>query len=160
LRNRWADEWRGTGGAGEEARQMGRGKWAVVLVLMVVAAMVAPGCGAAPGPTPTSTASEAVPIEYKLACIEAGRRVERNDFRVGLFDALLDRLEAKTVNNRSNIADIIVKTSQLAAEDGMPIGVLAVAQALDISIPRDAASLGLKLEEVAAAWLVLYVAGG
>jgi len=121
-----------------------------------------------PRPAIPSPASEPAPWpaasvepEYALAAIEAGWRVEADDYRVRIFAVLLDRLEAKTVNSRGDIGDIIVKTSELAARDGRPISVLGVAQALDASIPPEAVGAGLDLElrEVAAMWLALHVKG-
>ena len=117
---------------------------------------------ASPAPQPAApAASRLTPttVEHMLATIEAGRPVEPTDYRVALFASHLDSLERKTTNTRSDVGDIIVKASELAARDGRPISILGVAQALDASIPPEGAEANLKLEEVAAVWLALYLQG-
>ena len=96
------------------------------------------------------------PLEYKLAVIEKGGFVEEDDELVKEFKFLLDNLSKKVINNRQEIADIAVYTKQrLEDEHKIKLSLLKVMKDLDASIPEGIENI--KLEEIAAAYIVLII---
>ncbi len=92
-------------------------------------------------------------IEYKLAVINTGGFIEEDDETVQEFKILLDKLEKKVVNSRQDIADIAVKAQEVLKDDGYNIQLIQIMRDLNTAIPEGLE--GVKLEEIAAAYMVL-----
>ena len=72
------------------------------------------------------------------------------------YKNLLDKLETKTVNSRINIGDISVTTQELLKEKvGIDKSLLEILNDFNKSIPEG--SKGIKLEEIAAAYMLLQI---
>ncbi len=94
-------------------------------------------------------------VEYKLACIDCGYYIDDSDTRIVQYKNLLDKLETKTVNSRISISDITVTTQRLLKEEaGIDRSLVEVLNDFNKIIPEGSKGI-IKLEEIAAAYVVL-----
>lgn len=108
-----------------------------------------------PGSADSPTAAEPT-IEYQLAVIHSeDNSLDSDDPLVGQFSDLLDSIESKTTNTRTEIADISVAAWQDSESMGYPDSLLQTMQNLDNSMPEGSESLNLDFVEVAAVYLTL-----
>ncbi len=76
------------------------------------------------------------PVEYKLAIINKGGPISKNDITVTRFRYLLESLEKKCINTKQDIADVLV-TAQNTLRDnyGIKVGLLSITEGINDSIP-------------------------
>ena len=98
---------------------------------------------------------ESTTLEYQLATINAGYRVESYDPTIAQFSSLLDSLERKCANSRQQIADATVAAQDLLRKKGVKLKLIDVMRNLNDAIPEEAAGSKLSIAEVAAAWVTL-----
>jgi len=67
----------------------------------------------------TSSAKAEESIEYKLAVIDAGTYVPKDDLSVARFKSLLRQLSDKFVESEQPIADMTVKGQSILREEGI-----------------------------------------
>lgn len=107
------------------------------------------GCGAA-----EQGSSQQLSVEYKLAVINSGNNsLGQNDPAVVEMRNLLNSLQEKFSNSRTQISDIAVHAWTVLKEKGKPTPLIEVMQSLDRIPPKG--SPKLDIAEVAAAWVVL-----
>ncbi len=119
--------------------------FAVILVLFALT-----GCCFSGGSSTTNDLPDSV--EYKMATIDNGF-IDKEDLIINNYKILLDSLEKKTINSRIDISDITVTAQRLLKEKGINRTLLQILNDFDTSIPDG--SSGFKLEEIAAAYMVL-----
>jgi len=78
--------------------------------------------------------------EYKLATINAGKYVEKDDITINRFRYLLDTLEKKTKNTKQEIADMSMAALEKVAKEkyGLDITLLELMEGANDSIPEEA----------------------
>jgi len=115
------------------------------LVLVLVFGFI--GCTVA-------TTQEKLPdtVEYKMATIDNGY-IDKEDPIINNYKILLDSLGKKTINSRIDISDITVTAQRLLKEHGINKSLLSILKDFDTSIPDGLD--GMKLEEIASAYMVL-----
>jgi hypothetical protein len=76
------------------------------------------------------------PVEYKLAIINKGGPISKNDITVTRFRYLLESLEKKCINSKQDIADVLV-TAQNTLRDnyGIRVGLLSITEGINDYIP-------------------------
>ena len=79
-------------------------------------------------------------LEYKLATINAGKYIEKDDLTINRFRYLLDTLENKTKNTKEEIADMSVAALEKVAKEkyGLDITLLELIEGANNSIPKEA----------------------
>ncbi|MEA3414247.1 MAG: hypothetical protein U9Q99_01850 [Nanoarchaeota archaeon] len=79
-------------------------------------------------------------IEDKLATINAGKYIEKDDITINRFRYLLDTLEKKTKNTKQEIADMSVAALEKVAKEkyGLDITLLELMEGANNSIPEEA----------------------
>ncbi|MDI6854864.1 MAG: hypothetical protein QME75_14830 [Deltaproteobacteria bacterium] len=70
-------------------------------------------------------------LEYKLACINAGRRVSQDDITIARFKSLLRQLSETFVENGQQIADMSVKAQKILREDGISESLLNIMEGMN-----------------------------
>jgi hypothetical protein len=70
-------------------------------------------------------------IEYKLACINAGRQVRQDDITIARFRSLLRQLSSTFVENQQQIADMSVKGQQMLKQDGIAESLLNIMEGMN-----------------------------
>lgn len=110
-----------------------------------------------PSTIPTTTSVNIETPEYKLASINAGVLVSRDDPNIAWFKTILDRLDRECPESRSLISDMIVFTwNNYKKETGKTPSLKFIAQELNKSLP-DGMSGVMKFAEIAAGWLTLAI---
>ena len=79
---------------------------------------------------PTSVNADE-PLEYKLAVIDAGHSVPKDDITVARFRSLLRQLSEKYVESPQQIADISVNAQALLRQEGVPERILNIMEGLN-----------------------------
>ncbi len=76
------------------------------------------------------------PVEYKLAIINKGGPISKNDITVTRFRYLLESLEKKCINSKQDIADVLV-TAQNTLKDnyGIRVELLSITEGINDYIP-------------------------
>ncbi len=76
------------------------------------------------------------PVEYKLAIINKGGPISKNDITVTRFRYLLESLEKKCINSKQDIADVLV-TAQNTLRDnyGIRVELLSITEGINDYIP-------------------------
>lgn len=94
-------------------------------------------------------------LEYKLACINKGFSVDKDDITVNRFRYLLTTLETKTENTRQQIGDMTVKSQEIMKEKyGKNISLLELMEQANKAIP-DNANHTFKYEEIISLVIIL-----
>jgi len=70
-------------------------------------------------------------IEYKLAVIDAGGFVPKDDLTVARFRSLLNQLSRTYVENKQQIADMTVTAQKLLRKDGVDESLLNIMEGLN-----------------------------
>ena len=91
--------------------------------------------------------------EYKLASIDAGEPLSLDDPSITMYARLLDELDAKCDDGRSESGDRAVVATRLLADEGISVTILDALRGINGSIPED--SPMLSCDEIAAAWVTL-----
>lgn len=92
-------------------------------------------------------------FEYKLASINAGKRVEKDDITVTRFRYLLENLERKTKNNQEEIGDMSVTGVNLLRDKyGKEVKLLDFMEGTNQIIPEDE-NIQMDYAEIAALYL-------
>jgi len=121
----------------------------VIGVAAVLLLALAGGCTDSAGPGGGET------TEYKLAIVNAGGYVPKDDPTVAQFRALLDSIGAKC-DAHGHIPDYAVSSRDLLRQKGVRnYSLLQVMQAADDSMPAGSGSLGLDCAEVFASLVSL-----
>ncbi len=120
------------------------------LLIYILIQAISNGSGGSNSAEPENTT-----VEYELAVINAGYRVESSDPSISQFSSLLDRIERKCINSRRQIADAAVAAQGLLKEKGIRMQLIDVMRNLNNAIPEEAAGSRLNITEVAAAWVTL-----
>ena len=103
----------------------------------------------------SSQSNDSQLTEYKLACLNKGTSVSKNDPTVEEFRLILNRLDRECPESRSLIGDMIYKAWSMYKEDtGRNPSLLWIAQQLNESVPSGS-NKALKFAEIAGAWLTL-----
>jgi hypothetical protein len=76
-------------------------------------------------------ADAAEPLDYQLACVDAGELVSHDDITVARFRSLLSQLSGKYVESPQQIADISVKAKQLLRDEGISEKMLNMMEGLN-----------------------------
>jgi hypothetical protein len=109
-------------------------------------------------PVSDDSDAEEETIEWKLAVIHSGNNsLAKGDSLVSEFSDLIDSIQAKTTNTRTEISDMTVFTWQESEAMGYPDSLLQTMRNLDNSMP--AGSDDLDFAEIAAVYLTLLEAG-
>ena len=95
-------------------------------------------------------------LEYKLASIDAGRRVAPNDLTVARFRSLLDQLSSKYSEDRQQIADMTVVARDSLREDGVEESLLNIMEGMNQLFHTRA---DLRYAEFSAAYMTLRASG-
>jgi len=98
----------------------------------------APASAASPATPAAGGQPERMPIEYQLAVVDSQQLIDRNDPRIAHYATNLDRLEAHCTENRVQLADLAVRTSQVLHERQHPNSALEVLDAANLAIPDEA----------------------
>ena len=79
-------------------------------------------------------------LEYKLAVLNVGKYVEKDDLTINRFRYLLSTLEKKTKNTKQEIADMSVAALEKIAKEkyGLDITLLELMEGANDSIPEEA----------------------
>jgi hypothetical protein len=133
------------------------GRGLLIGVLIGILALVA-SCGDTEettlpkAPSSAQTQSEK-PLEHKLADLNAGYYVEKNDPSIARFRYLLLTIEAKTSNSQQQIADMTVwAQNDLKESYGKNVKLLELMEAANDSIPT---GVKMKYQEILAALIIL-----
>jgi hypothetical protein len=70
-------------------------------------------------------------LEYKLATVDAGYRVQPDDISIARFGSLLDQLANKYVEDRIKIADVTVAAMNILREKGLREKLLNIMEGLN-----------------------------
>lgn len=70
-------------------------------------------------------------IEYQLACINAGHRVDQDDITIARFRSLFRQLSDTFVENQQQIADMSVKSLQILKQDGISESLLNIMEGMN-----------------------------
>ena len=112
-------------------------------VVVAVAVGVLVGCGGSNGAgggnseaggSPSSSSS----IEYKLASVDTGGRLDPGDPIIAEYGDALDSLQQKCKDSRNLLAKYSLKAKQLLSKKGVDLSAFAVLRAVDGSIPSAA----------------------
>lgn len=95
----------------------------VVVVILCVSALISTRCS-------TEKPSKES-IEYKLACINAGKRVPRDHLTVARFKSLLQQLFHSYVEDKQQIADMSVKAQEILMEDGISENLITIMEGMN-----------------------------
>jgi len=96
-------------------------------------------------------------LEYKLATIEKGY-VSRDDIIIARFRSLLEQLDAKFIENKTQISDMSVGAQKLLREEeGIKESLLNIMEGMNRLFSSESANL--KYSEYAAAYMVLRTKG-
>jgi len=90
--------------------------WIIIALLLVIS---------------IQTHAEGETIEYKLACIDAGRRVDQDDIKVARFRSILRQLSETFVEDRQQIADMSVKGQQMLKQEGISETLLNIMEGMN-----------------------------
>jgi len=71
------------------------------------------------------------PIEYKLAVIDAGEYIAKDDIKVARFRSLLQQLSEKFVENSQQVADMTVVGQKMLREEGVDERMLNMMEGLN-----------------------------
>lgn len=94
--------------------------WIVGLIVTSLPSEKSDGIGAASAPALASSSKGVVSerientIEYKLALIDAGGRIKKDDIRVNRIRYLIDFIASKTSEPKDSIADLTARCTELA----------------------------------------------
>jgi hypothetical protein len=108
---------------------------------MVIATTLAVlvGCGGGSngtgGGNAQSGGSASSSIEYKLASVDTGGRLNPGDPIIAEYGDALDSLQQKCKDSRNVLANYSLKAKQLLSKEGVDLSALAVLYAIDGSIP-------------------------
>lgn len=97
------------------------------------------------------------PIEYKLAVIDAGGYVSKDDISVARFRSLLEQLDSKFNENQTEIADMTVKTQEILRGKGISEKMLNIMEGMNRLFPTRFPNQ--KYAEYLASYLVLRDSG-
>jgi hypothetical protein len=114
------------------------------LGLTLILATVTSGAGAQ-----TVTVTSSSPPEAKLASIDAGSKVVQQS-TVRQYARLLDDLDRKCKENRTQIGDFAAKGVELLAEKKVTMTYLKFLQSMNGSMPEGSEKLNLSCAEIAA----------
>ena len=103
----------------------------------------------------TAHASES--LEYKLATINAGGYVSKNDIAVARFRSLLNQLSATFVEDKQQIADMSVTAQNLLKKEGVQESLMNIMEGMNRLFPRKIGNQ--KYAEYAAAYVTLRTKG-
>lgn len=112
---------------------------------MILLAIILPELATAQTVTVTSSS----PIEAKLAAIDARSKVVQQPV-VRRYARLLDDLDRKCKESRTQIGDIAVKGVELLAQKRVTMTNLVFMQSMSGSMPEGSQSLNLSCAEIAA----------
>ena len=93
-------------------------------------------------------------MEYKLATLNEGGYVPRDDPTVAQFKAILDHLDRECPESREHIGDMIYLAHTMLKEKGVNVSILKVATDLKSIVPRKA-NKSVKCAGVAAAYVTM-----
>ena len=97
----------------------------------------------------TVTVTSSSPAEAKLAAIDAGSKVVQQS-AVRQYVLLLDALDLKCKENRTQIGNIAAKGVQLLAEKKVTMNHLKFLQSMNGALPEGSETLSLSCAEIAA----------
>jgi len=103
----------------------------------------------------TSSSPEEEPtLEYKLAVINEGGYVDKDDPIVSDFKDLVQSIDEKSIEGPTEIADILVKAQELLWDEyRIKVSLLELTIDLERSLPND--SKNLNFEEIAVLYITL-----
>jgi hypothetical protein len=93
------------------------------------------GTGGGNGPSGGSASSS---IEYKLASVDTGARLNPGDPIIAEYGDALDSLQQKCKDSRNLLAKYSLKAKQVLRKKGVDLSAFAVLRAVDGSIPSAA----------------------
>lgn len=96
-------------------------------------------------------------LEYKLATINAGGYVSKDDINVGRFRGLLNRLSATFVENEQQIADMSVAAQSRLKEEGVQESLLNIMEGMNQLFSKRIENQ--KYAEYAATYVTLRIKG-
>jgi hypothetical protein len=128
------------------------GVYVILAILVTIGFLVIRGCGSSipsnkvTQPIETRVSSTAIvsgqrsgleeSLEYKLASINKGYSVSKEDVTIARFRYLLDAIDAKTPESRQQVADMLVTAQQLLHDKhGKDIELLELAEGANTAIP-------------------------
>lgn len=76
-------------------------------------------------------ASESESMKYRLACIDAGYNLPRNDGSIEKFRILLQKLNAKFIENEKQIGDISISIKFLLRDEGIQESLLNIMKGMN-----------------------------
>ena len=92
-------------------------------------------------------------LEYKLATINAGAYVSKDDITVARFRSLLNQLSATFIENKQQIADMSVTAQNLLKKEGVQESLMNIMEGMNQLFPRKIENQ--KYAEYAAAYVTL-----
>jgi len=131
----------------------------VLLVVFAFAYVAGPSGNRSPAPTPPPPSQRQQPkqpasLGYKLASIDAGRRLPANDPAIGKYESLLRELAGLYAENDAAISDITVKSRDILREKGVEQKLLPMMEAM-AAVMRPHKAENQKYAEYLAAYATL-----
>jgi hypothetical protein len=130
---------------------IGNAEFRIVISLCIALLFFASACGISEH---DQTSRKNIPMEKKLADLNAGHTVDDNDITVARFRSLLDQLSQRFPEARDKIGDMTFKTQELLKKDGISESLLRIMEGLN-QASKSSQSKGRKYAEYATAYTML-----
>jgi hypothetical protein len=124
-----------------EVVRQGWNAWLRASTMIAVTLAVFVGCGGSSGTgggNGQSGGSASSSIEYKLASVDTGARLNPGDPIIAEYGDALDSLQQKCKDSRNLLAKYSLKAKQVLRKKGVDLSAFAVLRAVDGSIPSAA----------------------